>query len=328
MTTIPQTCSHRRISLPTTTQPLLPSASKSGLPVSKTLLPQHPKLLSSSSRPLLSLRCSSVPAAAVLEPCSSSAPHKPFPAELSRTIMELCSVGTLSTLSHDGWPLGIGVRFAVDSDGTPLLCLNASNRILSLDKRSTLHVQLMQCGVRTPQCTIQGSLDKPADVTNLKKLLSLWKKKFGEIMNEDLVYALSVDRILQLEDFQEDGIWVTSSNYKNAKPDPLRESAERIVNEINTNNMEDVLRFSRIYADLNFQVCKAQMVWIDRLGFDMRLYSPENAIFEVRIPFLREVADEKGVKSLFNGMSQIAWEVEKNYYAPDFDRVRQFKQIA
>lgn len=53
--------------------------------------------------------------------------------------MELSSVGTLSTLTRDGWPLGVGVRFAVDGDGTPVLCLN---RALSPDKRSALHVQV------------------------------------------------------------------------------------------------------------------------------------------------------------------------------------------
>ena len=53
--------------------------------------------------------------------------------------MELSSVGTLSTLTHDGWPLGVGVRFAVDGEGTPVLCLN---RALSPDKMSALHVQV------------------------------------------------------------------------------------------------------------------------------------------------------------------------------------------
>lgn len=69
--------------------------------------------------------------------------NKPFPAEVSRTIMELASVGTLSTLTEDNWPLGIGVRFAVDQEGTPVLCLNASNRQFSIDKRSSLHVQVL-----------------------------------------------------------------------------------------------------------------------------------------------------------------------------------------
>lgn len=242
--------------------------------------------------------------------------------------MELSSSGTLSTLTHDGWPLGIGVRFTVDDEGTPILSLNVSNRQFSIDKRSSLHVQLEQSGMRTPQCTIQGSLDKPEDKNVVKKLHSVWKKKFGEEVNEDFIYVVSVDRVLQLENFQEDGLWVTSSDYKNACPDPLRDVAEKIVNEINTNNMDDVLRFCNIYADLQFQVSEAKMVWIDRLGFDMRLYSPPNGTYELRIPFPREVIDEKGVKSTFNGMSQTAWEVEKNYYAPEFERVKQVKKLA
>lgn len=52
----------------------------------------------------------------------------------------------------------------------------------------------------------------------------------------------------------QDGLWVTSSDYKNANPDPLRNSAGEIVNEINTNNREDVHRFCNVYVDLDFQV--------------------------------------------------------------------------
>ncbi|XP_008229361.1 PREDICTED: glutamyl-tRNA reductase-binding protein, chloroplastic [Prunus mume] len=254
--------------------------------------------------------------------------HKPFPAEVSRTIMELVSVGTLSTLTQEGWPLGIGVRFAVDPEGTPVLCLNASNRQFSIDRRSSFHVQLEQCGLRTPQCTILGSIDKPEDRKMLKYLHSVWTKRFGEEVDEDLIYVVSVERVLQLEDFKEGGVWVTSSDYKNAQPDPLRDSAENLVNEINTNNIEDINRFCNIYADLKFQVSEAKLIWIDRLGFDLRLWSPQEGIFEVRIPFPRDVIDEKGAKSTFNCMSQLAWEVEKNFYAPDFERVKQVKQIA
>ncbi|KAI5578081.1 hypothetical protein POPTR_008G008801v4 [Populus trichocarpa] len=97
-----------------------------------------------------------------------SSNDKPFPAEVSRTIMELSSVGTLSTPTPDGWPLSVGVRYAVDDDGTPVLCLSDSYRQFSVDKRSSLHVQLEQSGMRTPQCTIQGSLDKPEDTKVLK----------------------------------------------------------------------------------------------------------------------------------------------------------------
>lgn len=70
---------------------------------------------------------------------------KPFPAEVCRTLMELSSVGTLSTLDQEGWPLGIGVRFAVDSQGSPLLCLSNSNTTFVSNMRSTLHVQVFSC---------------------------------------------------------------------------------------------------------------------------------------------------------------------------------------
>lgn len=76
------------------------------------------------------------------------------------------------------------------------------------------------------------------------------------------------------------------------------------------------------------QVSEAKLIWVDRLGFDMRLFSPQKGVFEVRIPFPREVTDEKGAKSTFNCMSQQAWEVEKNFHAPDFQKVKQLKQIA
>ncbi|KAM5579917.1 glutamyl-tRNA reductase-binding protein, chloroplastic [Rosa sericea] len=270
-------------------------------------------------------RCS---LSAVSEPTQLQKPStKPFPAEVSRTIVELVSVGTLSTLTQQGWPLGIGVRFAVDPEGTPVLCLNDSNRQFSIDRRSSLHVQLEQSGLRTPQCTILGSIDKPEDRTFLKYLHSVWRKRFEEEVDEDLLYVVDVDRVLQMEDFREVGTWVTSSDYKNAEPDPLRDFSEKLVNDINTNNIEDINRFCNIYADLDFQVSEAKLVWIDRLGLDMRLWSPQNGIFEVRIPFPRDVTDEKGAKSMFNCMAQLAWEVEKNFHAPDFEKVKQVKQI-
>ncbi|CAI9765774.1 unnamed protein product [Fraxinus pennsylvanica] len=73
---------------------------------------------------------------------------KPFPAKVSRTIKEFSSVGTFSSFSQEGWSLGFGVRFAVDLNGTPILCLNESNWKLFVDKKCSLRVQLEQFGLR------------------------------------------------------------------------------------------------------------------------------------------------------------------------------------
>ncbi|KVI05817.1 glutamyl-tRNA reductase-binding protein, chloroplastic isoform X2 [Cynara cardunculus var. scolymus] len=276
----------------------------------------------------LPLRCSVsvAPQPTHLHPNNTN--NKTSPAEVSRTIMELSSVGSFSTATQDTWPLGVGVRFAVDSQGTPIVCLSASYQHFASQKSSSLNVQLEQCGMRTTQCTIQGSLHRPDDQTALKKLESLWEKRFGEKADNNFINILEVERVLQMDNFMEDGVWVTSSDYRLANADPLRDFAEYLVREINTNNMEDVLRFCNIYVDSDVQVSEAKMVWVDRLGFDIHIYSPQNDVFEVRIPFPREVADEKGAKSSFNGMSQLAWEVERNYSGLEFEKVKQLKKIA
>ncbi|XWS27594.1 hypothetical protein CRYUN_Cryun26dG0130000 [Craigia yunnanensis] len=54
--------------------------------------------------------------------------------------MELSCIGTISTIGQDGWPLGVGVRFAVDAKGTLVFCLAQASRVLFLGNCSTLHV--------------------------------------------------------------------------------------------------------------------------------------------------------------------------------------------
>ncbi|KAJ0989483.1 hypothetical protein J5N97_007839 [Dioscorea zingiberensis] len=248
------------------------------------------------------------------------------PAEVSRTIMELSSVGTLSTTVEDGWPLGIGARFVVDAQGLPALCLNKSERFFQACGRSSFHVGFEQSGLRTPQCTILGSLNKADDESLVKRLCTKWERKYGEQVDKDHWHVISVERVLQVENFNEDGVWVNNLDYANAEPDPLRNCAEKIVEEMNSVHAEEVYRLCNIYVDTEFQVTDTKMIWVDRLGFDLYIYS-SNSVFAVRIPFPREVTDEKGVKSSFNSMSHLAWEIEKNYITLDFEKVKHLKKI-
>lgn len=50
------------------------------------------------------------------------------------------------------------------------------------------------------------------------------------------------------------GVWVTSSEYINADPDPIRNFAEKIVDEMNLWHAEDVRRLCNVYVDSGFQV--------------------------------------------------------------------------
>lgn len=251
---------------------------------------------------------------------------KPSAAENSRSIMELSSSGTLSTVTHDGWPIGIAAQFVVDHRGSPAICLNNHEELFHARGQSSFHVQLEQNKTRMAQCTVMGNLTKPDDVSLLRQLCAKWEKKFGAEVDEELVYTISVEKVLHIEDFKEEGVWVPSLDYLRAEPDPLRNFAEKIVDEMNSEHVEDVQRLCKVYVDLEFQVTDAKIVWVDRRGFDMYMYS-DSGIFSVRIPFPREVIDEKGVKSTFNSMSHFAWEIEKNYASSNFERVNCFKRI-
>ncbi|KAJ7565988.1 hypothetical protein O6H91_02G083900 [Diphasiastrum complanatum] len=208
---------------------------------------------------------------------------RPSPAEAARTLMEVCSDGTLSTLSdEDGWPVATSVRFAVDSEGRPFFHLSSlalHTRHLVVDSRCSLHVQLEQPGRQRPQCTLKGR------VTNAT---------CEKDINEE--------------------VWVSGLEYYEAIPDPLRECAYKIVEDMNKKHWDDIRRFCTVYTNLDVKVEEASLTWVDRLGFDLRvLTSAPEQIMEIRVPFPREVNDERDARSSLTMMAQLAWEHERHY---------------
>lgn len=243
---------------------------------------------------------------------------RPTPAEGARTVMETCKEGTLSTLSEDGWPLGTEVRFAVDTDGNPVLRLQPGathTKHILKDSRCSLHVQLEQPGRRKPQCTLQGFIRKIEDIKLKERLEIAWERRFASEQHTagDDLYVMNVEQVLQSPDMGEEEIWVSGPDYWAAAADPLREVAKRIVEDMNRNHWEDIRRFCNVYAKLDAELEEASMTWVDRLGFDLRVLtkSPQN-ILEIRIPFTREVTDERDARSSLTIMAQIAWEQERS----------------
>jgi putative heme iron utilization protein len=243
---------------------------------------------------------------------------RPTAAEAARTVMEVCVEGTLSTLSQDGWPLGTEVRFAVDVEGNPVLRLQPSalhTKNLLSDSRCSLHAQLEQPGRQKPQCTLRGRIVR-VDESKLKEMEFAWERRFGKehVHDHDALYMMKVEQVLQAQDMGEEEIWVMGTDYSAAVADPLRECAPRIVEDMNRKHWEDIRRFCNVYTCLDAELEEASMTWVDRLGFDMRVLTCEpHKILEIRIPFPREVTDERDARSALTIMAQIAWEKERNY---------------
>lgn len=250
---------------------------------------------------------------------------RPPPAETCRTLMELSLEGTLCTLTQDGWPFGDAVEFAVDAQGMPVLCLDPlsmHSQHVSLNKLCSLHVKLELPGCRNSQCTLMGTLSKSEDRILKQRLQSIWARRFGEV-NEDHLYVIAVEKMLQSQGLGKEGFWVDAVEYSRASADPLRDRVAKIVKDMNDNQWEDIRRICNVYADLDVEVEEVSMTWIDRLGFDLHLLTlPKKEILEVRIPFPREVTDERDARSSLTYLAQVAWEVEKNYAPPEFERVK------
>ncbi|KAJ7565985.1 hypothetical protein O6H91_02G083900 [Diphasiastrum complanatum] len=241
---------------------------------------------------------------------------RPSPAEAARTLMEVCSDGTLSTLSdEDGWPVATSVRFAVDSEGRPFFHLSSlalHTRHLVVDSRCSLHVQP---GRQRPQCTLKGRVTNATCEKDINKMRLEWDARFGNNGNEEgTFFGMDVHQALQLQDIGEEEVWVSGLEYYEAIPDPLRECAYKIVEDMNKKHWDDIRRFCTVYTNLDVKVEEASLTWVDRLGFDLRvLTSAPEQIMEIRVPFPREVNDERDARSSLTMMAQLAWEHERHY---------------
>ncbi|KAL2649929.1 hypothetical protein R1flu_018057 [Riccia fluitans] len=247
---------------------------------------------------------------------------RPSPAETARTIVDICTEGTLSTLSeNDSWPTATAVRFALDADGNPVFRFPSAalhTRNVAVDNRASLHVQLEQPGRQKPQCTLRGRIQKVDDADFEKKLDIFWERRFGaERVQDDAYFVLTVEQALQSQDMGEEEVWMSGADYSSAVADPLRDFAPKIVEDMNRKHWEDVRRFTNIYAGLKqVEVEEVSMTWVDRLGFDLHVLTKKREMLEIRIPFTREVADERDARSSLTIMAQIAWERERSLNPP------------
>ncbi|KAL3701672.1 hypothetical protein R1sor_019694 [Riccia sorocarpa] len=263
-----------------------------------------------------------VPAAPAPNPTVEQRQVRPSPAEAARTILDICTEGTLSTLTeNDSWPTATAVRFALDADGNPIFRFPAAalhTRNVAVDNRASLHVQLEQPGRQKPQCTLRGRIQKVEDADLQKKLDAFWGRRFGaERVQDDSYFIMTVEQALQSQDMGEEEVWMSGADYSLAVADPLRDFAPKIVEDMNRKHWEDVRRFTNIYAGLKqAEVEEVSMTWVDRLGFDLHVLTKNRQMLEIRIPFMREVADERDARSSLTMMAQIAWERERSLNPP------------
>jgi putative heme iron utilization protein len=89
--------------------------------------------------------------------------------------------------------------------------------------------------------------------------------------------------------------WVSAAEYQGGKPDPLADAAADIIQHMNTDHGDALTLLARTFAGVEPQ--EATMTAIDRLGFHVRLKTPDGPR-GARIAFSREVDSPAAARSV------------------------------
>lgn len=177
----------------------------------------------------------------------------PTAAETARTVVDLVAHGTLCTVGEDGIPLGTYVSYVLDSEGQPILRLRADavhTANLKRDAQCSLFVQPGEYPARLlARVTLIGKVEPVSEdvaftAAELHNTLHAGGVGVDAPQESDIYCRLVVDNCFYVGQLSGDSAAdvISGEEYRGAEADPLRTKASALVNNMNTNRMEDVMR--------------------------------------------------------------------------------------
>ncbi len=97
--------------------------------------------------------------------------------------------------------------------------------------------------------------------------------------------------------------WVSAGEYDGSQPDPLADSMAEIIRHMNADHKDALVLLAREFGRIEAK--EATMTAVDRLGFHVRLTTPEG-VRGARIAFLREVSNPAESRKVLVEMVQQA----------------------
>ena len=164
---------------------------------------------------------------------------------------------------------------------------------LQADPRSSLLVTDFQTQRgstrRIPSHGIGNTQRLPSPIV-LKRGSSTWHAtataNTGWILKISHFYRMDVVDLYYVGGFGVMG-WVEAPQYRQAQPDPLSDTAAEIIRHMNNDHSDALVLLAKAFAGIEAQ--EAKMTAVDRLGFNVRLKTPERMrgariIFFARFP--------------------------------------------
>lgn len=235
-----------------------------------------------------------------------AAPEYPEPnlAERARTLMHVGGISSLCTLSdkHKGYPFGSVMPYVVDEVGSPIFLISSMamhTHNIKSDPRCTLLVQEPideDSPLGIARISVMGHVSQAND-EHRPGLRELYLQRhayasYWADFKDFAFYRMVVSDVYFVGGFGVMG-WIKSEDYTQAMPDPLADVAHNIIQHMNADHGEAMIRLARYFSQL--EATEATMTSVDRLGFHCRLQTAEG-VRGVRIPFSRTLATAQEVR--------------------------------
>jgi len=229
-------------------------------------------------------------------PDSPVVPEPTF-AERARTLVYEGRTGTLATLSrrHPGHPFASIMPYALDADGRPLFLISSM----------AMHTQNLEGDPRASLLVTQpGAAGDPLAAGRVTLMGRAARVSAGEREAVKAAYLVAQPNAAYWVDFEDFAFWrhevedvyfvggfaamgwVEAADYRVARPDPLAEVAQDIMDHMNRDHADALRAYARFFAGEEAE--EARMVGVDRLGFKLYLRNAERR-WSTRIAFPREV---------------------------------------
>jgi hypothetical protein len=228
--------------------------------------------------------------------------------------MYLGRIGSLSTFSRKqtGFPFGSVMPYASDEHGRPIFLISTMamhTQNLQADPRASLLVTQPDAGgdpLGASRVTLLGNVVpiRKGEIPEARKLyLARYENSKHWVDYEDFsFYRMEIVDVYYVGGFGVMG-WITASDYRQARPDPLADAAAGILQHMNADHKDALILLARVLAGIESQ--EAAMTSIDRLGFHMRLKT-QDGMRGARIAFPRELSNPLDTRSVLVEMVQQA----------------------
>lgn len=246
---------------------------------------------------------------------------EPSFAERARTLLYLCRIGTLSTLSRKqpGFPFGSVMPYGLDEVGRPIFLISTMamhTHNLLADPRASLLVTQPDASsdpLGASRATLLGNvlaIGKKGEIAEARRLYVARHEnsRYWVDFEDFAFYRMDVVNVYYVGGFGVMG-WISAPDYQGAQPDPLADAAVGIMEHMNRDHKDALIVLARALAGIEAQ--EAAVTSIDRLGFHLRLKA-QDGVRGCRIAFSREASNPAETRNVFVEMVQQARQNDKS----------------